>query len=204
MINVKVPLGVNVLDEIRVTGGKPLRGRVSVQGSKNAALPMMAASLLHRGVSVLRGCPKIADVYCMEEILEGLGAVTWWEGRDLYLDCAKADRTVISEENTGKMRSSVILLGAMLGRNGKGFMGYPGGCVIGKRPIDLHIYALKKLGASVTDQRPAESLQERKFLLQRAAWGLRSREFWGLCWRRGKPFYRTAPVSLRLSGCAAI
>ena len=152
MINVKVPLGVNVLDEIRVTGGKPLRGCISVQGSKNAALPMMAASLLHRGVSVLRGCPKIADVYCMEEILEGLGAVTWWEGRDLYLDCAKADRTEISEKNTGKMRSSVILLGAMLGRNGKGVMGYPGGCVIGKRPIDLHIYALKKLGASVAEK----------------------------------------------------
>ena len=61
--------GVNSLDEIQITGGRALEGSVIVQGSKNAALPMMAASLLHRGVSVLRGCPRITDVYCMEEIL---------------------------------------------------------------------------------------------------------------------------------------
>lgn len=139
------------MDEIRVTGGRPLRGSVWVQGSKNSALPMMAAALLHRGVSVLRGCPEIADVFCMEKILKGLGAVTWWNGKNLYLDCSRADRTEISAENTGKMRSSVILLGAMLGRNQRGFMGYPGGCVIGKRPIDLHVYVLEKLGASVTE-----------------------------------------------------
>ena len=151
MINVRAPLGVNSMDEIRVTGGKPLRGSVSVQGSKNAALPMMAASLLHRGVSVLRGCPKIADVYCMEEILKELGASTWWRGNDLYLDCAGADRTEVPGDKTGKMRSSVILLGAMLGRNRKGLMGYPGGCVIGRRPIDLHLYVLKKMGASIAD-----------------------------------------------------
>ena len=151
MINVRAPLGVNSMDEIRVTGGKPLRGSVSVQASKNAALPMMAASLLHRGVSLLRGCPKIADVYCMEEILKELGASTWWRGNDLYLDCAGADRTEVPGDKTGKMRSSVILLGAMLGRNRKGLMGYPGGCVIGRRPIYLHLYVLKKMGASIAD-----------------------------------------------------
>jgi len=137
------------MDEIRVTGGKALQGSVSVQGSKNAALPMMAASLLHRGVSVLRGCPKIADVYCMEEILNELGALTWWNGSDLYLDCSRADRTEVPGDKTGKMRSSVILLGAMLGRNKKGLMGYPGGCVIGRRPIDLHLYVLREMGASL-------------------------------------------------------
>ena len=130
------------MDSIRVTGGRPLDGTVSIQGSKNAALPMMAASLLHRGVSVLKGCPRIADVLCMEGILGEMGAVTWWEGHDLYLDCTKADKTEISEVYTGKMRSSVILLGAMLGRNKKGCLGYPGGCVIGKRPIDLHLLAI--------------------------------------------------------------
>lgn len=122
MINVRAPLGVNSMDEIRVTGGKALQGSVSVQ-DPNAALPMMAASLLHRGVSVLRGCPKIADVYCMEEILNELGALTWWNGSDLYLDCSRADRTEVPGDKTGKMRSSVILLGAMLGRNKKGLWG---------------------------------------------------------------------------------
>lgn len=139
------------MDEIRIAGGKPLCGTVAVQGSKNAALPMMAASLLHRGVSVLKGCPKIADVFCMEQILCELGAVTWWEGHDLYMDCTKADGMEIPCRFTGKMRSSVILLGALLGRNGRGCLGYPGGCVIGQRPIDLHLYALRKLGAVIEE-----------------------------------------------------
>ena len=65
------------LTEIHVVGGKSLAGNISIQGSKNAALPMMAAALMHRGLSILKGCPKISDVFCMEEILENLGAVTW-------------------------------------------------------------------------------------------------------------------------------
>ena len=73
-------------DRIFIEGGHKLKGNVQIQGSKNAALPMMAASLLHRGVSVLKGCPRIADVFCMEEILQNLGAVTWWEDHDLYLE----------------------------------------------------------------------------------------------------------------------
>ena len=78
---------MKILDEIHVMGRSSLNGSVSIQGSKNAALPMMAASLMHKGLSVLRGCPRISDVFCMEEILKDLGAVTWWEGHDLYLDC---------------------------------------------------------------------------------------------------------------------
>lgn len=144
--------GVNSLDEIQITGGRALEGSVIVQGSKNAALPMMAASLLHRGVSVLRGCPRITDVYCMEEILKKLGAVSRWEGKDLYLDCTRADGTEICGDSTGRMRSSVILLGAMLGRSGRGTVGYPGGCVIGKRPVDIHVFALRCLGVSVQEK----------------------------------------------------
>lgn len=113
---------------------------------------MMAASLLHRGVSVLKGCPQIADVFCMEEILQRLGAVTWWEGYDLYMDCTDADKTEIPAVYTGKMRSSVVLLGAMLSRSGRGYLGYPGGCVIGKRPIDLHLMVLRSLGAEIEEK----------------------------------------------------
>lgn len=140
------------MDEIHVSGGKPLCGNVLIQGSKNCALPMMAASLLHRGISVLRTCPRIADVFCMEEILRTLGAVTWWQGHDLYLDCTQADKTVIPRAYSEKMRSSITLLGAMTARNKKGSIGYPGGCVIGKRPIDLHLYALRCLGARVREE----------------------------------------------------
>ena len=139
-------------DRIYIEGGHQLKGSIRIQGSKNAALPMMAASLLHRGVSVLKGCPRIADVFCMEEILQNLGAVTWWENQDLYMDCENADKWSVPFLFTGKMRSSVILLGALLARNGKGSLGYPGGCVIGKRPIDLHLLVLRKLGTVITEE----------------------------------------------------
>ena len=139
-------------DRIYIEGGHQLKGSIRIQGSKNAALPMMAASLLHRGVSVLKGCPRIADVFCMEEILQKLGAVTWWEDHDLYMDCENAGKWSVPFEFTGRMRSSVILLGALLARNGKGSLGYPGGCVIGKRPIDMHLFVLRKLGAVITEK----------------------------------------------------
>lgn len=140
-------------DRICIEGGHQLKGSIRIQGSKNAALPMMAASLLHRGVSVLKGCPRIADVFCMEEILQNLGAVTWWEDHDLYMDCENAGKWAVPFEFTGKMRSSVILLGALLARNGKGSLGYPGGCVIGKRPIDMHLLVLRRLGAVITEEK---------------------------------------------------
>lgn len=140
------------MDEICITGGKPLQGKISIQGSKNAALPMMAAALLHRGISILEDCPAIADVFCMEEILRTLGAVTWWDGNCLYLDCTLIIGTEISSACTGKMRSSVMLLAPILARNKKASIGYPGGCVIGKRPIDQHLYVLRKLGASIEER----------------------------------------------------
>lgn len=152
IINVRCPLGVNCLDKLRIAGGIPLHGTIRIQGSKNAALPMMAAALLYPGISVLRNCPQIADVFCMEEILSGLGAATWWRDHDLYLDCAKAEKTVIPASCTEKMRSSVIVLGALLGRSGKASMGYPGGCVIGKRPVDLHLYALRRFGVKIQEK----------------------------------------------------
>lgn len=139
------------MDEIHVTGGKCLNGRLKVQGSKNTVLPMMAASLLQRETCVLQDCPRITDVFYMEEILQMLGVVTWWKDHDLYLDCSQAAGTKVPEEYSGKMRCSVILLGALLGRHGKGSIGYPGGCVIGERPIDFHIYALKCLGAKMEE-----------------------------------------------------
>lgn len=139
------------MEEIHVLGKSSLKGSVSVQGSKNAALPMMAASLLHRGISVLKGCPAISDVFCMEEILRSLGAVTWWKDHDLYLDCTNAEKTEIPAFYTGKMRSSVILLAPVLSRNKTCSIGYPGGCVIGKRPVDLHLMALRNLGVRILE-----------------------------------------------------
>ena len=108
------------VEQFRIMGGVPLHGNVCIQGSKNAALPIMAAALLHEGITVLHGCPKIDDVFCMEAILKSLGVVSWWEGNSLFLDCRNVEGTQVAEEFTGKMRSSVILLGVLLSRMGEG------------------------------------------------------------------------------------
>ena len=113
---------------------------------------MMAASLLQEGVCVLKGCPRIADVFCMEEILKTLGAVTHWEDNNLYLDCSHIRNFAVTTEYTKRMRSSIMLLGAVTGRMEKGCIGYPGGCVIGKRPIDMHLEVLKRLGAEILEE----------------------------------------------------
>lgn len=152
IVTVRDPVGVDRLDEIHVIGGNCLKGSITVQGSKNTVLPVMAASLLQRDICILKGCPRISDVFYMEEILQILGAVTWWKDHDLYLDCSSIRKTEIPSEYTGRMRCSVILLGALLGREHKAVIGYPGGCVIGKRPVDLHLYALKGLGAEILEE----------------------------------------------------
>lgn len=113
---------------------------------------MMAAALLHDGISVLHGCPKIADVLCMIQILGSLGAVAWWEGHSLYLDCRNITGVEVQESYAREMRSSVILLGALLGRKREARIGYPGGCVIGKRPINLHLDILKRMGAVIREE----------------------------------------------------
>ena len=110
---------------------------------------MMAATLLQEGICALKGCPRIADVKYMEEILRSLGALVWWEGDTLYIDSTSVTGTEIPREYGEKMRSSVVVMGSLLGRMGKANIPYPGGCVIGSRPINLHLLALARLGAAV-------------------------------------------------------
>ena len=116
-------MGVKRLDKFCIAGGTPLHGTIRIQGSKNAALPMRAAAL-YPGISVLRNCPRIADVFCMEEILGTLGVDTWWQEHDLYLDCTKVQKQKYLLFIQKKMRSSVILLRVLLGRVGRVSMGY--------------------------------------------------------------------------------
>ena len=140
------------LGGIRITGGIPLDGEVRIQGSKNAALPIMAAALLNKGTTVLKGCPRIADVFLMEKVLWGLGAGTRWKGNALEI-CARQIRNCQVEKDLGeKMRSSIVLLGSLLGRCKEAVLPFPGGCVIGARPIDLHLEALKKLGGEFREE----------------------------------------------------
>ena len=131
---------------IHIVGGNKLEGSIYIQGSKNAALPILAATLLTRGVCVLKNCPHIADVYEMLEILKDLGSIVWEENDRLCIAAPEKLRTHIDKKHVESMRSSIVLLGVLLGENGYVSMEYPGGCVIGERPIDMHINGLEKLG----------------------------------------------------------
>ena len=140
------------MGEIWIDGSIPLSGKVQIQGSKNAALPMMAAALLHDGVTVLHRCPRIADVYAMEKILISLGVKTSWDQHTLTLDCRKIKGSEITGKYAQSMRSSVILMGSMLSRMHKVKIAYPGGCTIGKRPIDLHLKVFQAMGAQIEEE----------------------------------------------------
>lgn len=139
------------MKQIFIRGGVPLNGQVRIQGSKNAALPILAATLLAKGEHEIKNCPKIADVYYMLELLKSQGAVTSWKGRNVYVDTRHLTAGPLEEKKEGTMRSSIFLLGAMLGRFGEVNMEYPGGCVIGDRPVDWHITHLNKMGVIFCD-----------------------------------------------------
>ncbi len=124
---------------IQVFGPTPLEGEISIQGSKNAVLPMMAAALLHKGVTVLTNVPVIQDVACMVDILEWLGCRCCHKGDCLVIDARQIKSTRVPKEYVAAMRCSIVVLGALLGRMGEASSGYPGGCLIGARPIDLHL-----------------------------------------------------------------
>lgn len=130
---------------IKVIGGEQLKGELKIQGSKNAALPVIAATILNKGISKLKNCPKILDVFHMVTILEELGCNASWEENTLIVDSSGANVTHVSEESVSKMRSSILYLGAILGRFHEVTIAYPGGCSIGKRPINYHLNAIKKM-----------------------------------------------------------
>ncbi len=137
---------------IQIQGMKRLHGTIVIQGSKNGVLPVMAASLLHKGTTVLTNVPVIQDVFCMMGILNSLGCICTLADHCLVIDAAQAHPGPVPEDLARQMRSSIMLLGPMLGRFGTGQTSHPGGCLIGSRPIDLHLKGLKKLGAKIWEE----------------------------------------------------
>ncbi|MBQ1352268.1 MAG: UDP-N-acetylglucosamine 1-carboxyvinyltransferase [Oscillospiraceae bacterium] len=139
------------MKEIRVLGGNRLSGTVSVHGAKNSVLPILAASILSGAESVLHNCPDLTDVDASIEILEHLGCRVKREGSTVVVDSGPLNRCDVPDRLMREMRSSVIFLGAILGRTGQAHMSFPGGCELGSRPIDLHLSALGALGASIEE-----------------------------------------------------
>lgn len=140
------------MDAIRIYGGHCLDGQTSIQGSKNASLPILAATLMINGVCEIENCPEISDVYHMLRLLESLGCRVERDGSCVRVDAGGLSVCDMPSDSVGVMRSSVTLTGALLARTGSVCMEYPGGCVIGARPIDLHLNALRQMGVTVEER----------------------------------------------------
>jgi len=144
------------MDRIRIRGGNRLKGEIPISGAKNAALKLMAAALLTAEPLTLRNVPRLADVRAMAELLRSFGVgvtitlgAALGEGDEMKLDAARLTSTFASYDMVRKMRASFQVLGPLLARMGEAKVSLPGGCAIGARPVELHIEALKAMGAEV-------------------------------------------------------
>lgn len=141
------------MQKLIINGGKKLCGEIRIQGAKNAALPIMAASVLCGEEIVLHNCPRISDVYSAMRILTYLGCRAGFEeGNTAVLKAENVTAEDVSDELMREMRSSIFFLGAVLGRTGRCRITYPGGCDLGPRPIDMHIAALRRMGVTIREE----------------------------------------------------
>lgn len=134
---------------LQIKGKAKLGGEIDIHGAKNSALPILAATVLIKGESVIHNCPMLSDVLTTVKILESLGAKVHFEGNTVIVNSQNIDSYYIPENLMHEMRSSIIFLGSLASRMGKACLFLPGGCEIGLRPIDLHLKGLKTLGYSV-------------------------------------------------------
>lgn len=150
------------MEKYIIEGGHKLEGVVKISGSKNAALPIIAATILNAGISIIENCPNIHDVKMMFTILEELGATIEKQDNKIIIDTSNINKVEISANLMREMRSSVIIAGALLGRFKKCTFTYPGGCEIGARPINMHIDGFKQLGVEVNEEYGYISCQTEK------------------------------------------
>ncbi|MBP6143163.1 MAG: UDP-N-acetylglucosamine 1-carboxyvinyltransferase [Proteocatella sp.] len=134
---------------IVVKESKPLKGTVRVSGAKNAVLPIIAATLLVDGVSVIKSVPNLRDVNVMSDLLRYLGAKVQYDGETLVVDATEIKETEAPYNLVNKMRASFLVMGSLLARFNTAKISMPGGCAIGTRPIDLHLKGFKAMGAEI-------------------------------------------------------
>ena len=137
------------MDKFIISGGRSLSGSVKVSGSKNSSLALMPASILASGKSILKNTPELNDVFTMSKLLKHLGAEIYFKDEVLEIDNSGLKEFTAPYEHVKKMRASVYVLGPLLARFGKAKVSLPGGCAWGPRPVNLHIEAMKKLGADI-------------------------------------------------------
>lgn len=137
---------------LSIYGSKPLNGTLRVQGSKNAALPILAATLLTDEPCEIHNCPDLTDIHAAIEILKTLGAQVFYDGNTVTVCAGGAAGSTIEEDLMCRMRSSMMFLGPMLCRCGNACISYPGGCALGARPIDLHLSSMEQLGVTFHEE----------------------------------------------------
>lgn len=140
------------MDKIIINGNRRLNGEITVQGAKNSVLPILVATLLVNGVSVIHNCPILSDVEATIKILKYLGCIVTREGHTVTVDSTNVNRNDVPDNLMREMRSSIVFLGGILGRTGKAVLSTPGGCEIGLRPIDLHLSSMEQFGATITTE----------------------------------------------------
>jgi len=147
------------MDIIKIIGGKPLNGKISISGSKNAALPIMAASLLTSDTLVLSNVPNLSDMVTMNQLLmnhgvefsiDGSSVKESQSGRTILFNASEIPNLIAPYDIVKKMRASFLVLGPLLARFGHMKVSLPGGCAIGNRPVNLHLHAMEQLGATIT------------------------------------------------------
>lgn len=141
--------GVAVVEKFLIKHTEKLEGKVSIQGAKNSALPILTATLLCDGICTIKGCPNLSDVDATLDILKELGAKVLKEDSNIIIDSSGINNYKISKDMMKKMRSSILFLGATSARLGRSELSFPGGCKLGPRPIDWHLEALSKMGLKI-------------------------------------------------------
>ncbi|MEE9450269.1 MAG: UDP-N-acetylglucosamine 1-carboxyvinyltransferase, partial [Ignavibacteriaceae bacterium] len=137
------------MDKFVIEGGKKLSGNVAISGAKNSSLALMPATILSSGISVLHNTPKLNDVFTMIKLLKNLGAEISFDNHSLEINTSTINNVEAPYEHVKKMRASVYVLGSLLAKYGKAKVSLPGGCAWGPRPINLHLEAMKSLGAEI-------------------------------------------------------
>ncbi len=140
------------MSKIIIEGGYPLCGVIDIQGAKNSILPILAATFLADGDCIVENCPDISDTHAAIDILRALGSTVTVKGNTVYINSDHACGFEIPDLLMRKMRSSIMFLGAIIGRKKRALVSFPGGCELGPRPIDLHLSALAKMGVSIREE----------------------------------------------------
>ncbi|MGN1114420.1 MAG: UDP-N-acetylglucosamine 1-carboxyvinyltransferase [Oscillospiraceae bacterium] len=140
------------MQRLRIEGERRISGEIAVQGAKNSVLPLLAASVLPKGKTIIHNCPKLSDVFASCRILNCLGFDCKFNDHTVIVNSDSISNSFVPESLMREMRSSIVFMGAILGRTGSCRLSFPGGCELGPRPIDLHLSAFRQMGVIINEE----------------------------------------------------